>query len=132
MAGRRRLLVLCAYGAYNYFTRVGADELELMHDQAERHGGQVGGLPLEALIERAEYRRAALAEQLPPLAPDDLLLVGSPAVFDELEDKLRSVGSKMAKDRWKDDMPERYRATSTHGQARRRSPAGQGSSSSAS
>jgi predicted nucleic acid-binding protein len=106
---RRKLLVLSAYGAFNYFTRVGPDELELMHDQAERHGGHVGGLAVEALMERAEYRRAALAEHLPALAPDDLLLVGSPAGFDELEDKLRSVGPRMAKDKWKDEMPERYR-----------------------
>jgi predicted nucleic acid-binding protein len=105
---RRKLLVLCAYGALNYFTRVGLDELELVREQAEHAGAELGGLPIEKLIEQAEYRRAALAEQLPALAPDDLLLVGSPALFNELEAKLVARGPKMLKDRWQDDMAERY------------------------
>jgi predicted nucleic acid-binding protein len=105
---RRKLLVLCAYGALNYFTRVGPDELELVREQAVHAGAALGGLPIEKLVEQAEYRRASLAERLPALAPDDLLLVGSPALFDELEAKLVARGPKMLKDRWQGDMAERY------------------------
>jgi predicted nucleic acid-binding protein len=106
---RRKLLTLLAYGGLTYYTRVGLDELELLREQAEHAGAEVRGVPVEALVERANDRKAALAERLPPLAPDDLMLIGSRALFDEVEATIATQGPRMFKDRWSDRMPGRYR-----------------------
>lgn len=101
--------MLLAYGGLNYYVRVGLDELELLQEQAARLGGEVGGRAIEELVERANHRRAAIAEHLPALAPDDLMLVGSPALFNEFEAKVEAVGRKLLRDRWEDDAPAKYR-----------------------
>jgi predicted nucleic acid-binding protein len=86
---RRKLLVLFAYGGLNYYARVGLDELELIEEHARRSGGELGGPSIEELVERATNRKAAMAEHLPARAPDDLMLVGSPALFDEVRRRSR-------------------------------------------
>lgn len=106
---RRKLLVLLAYRGLNYYTRVGLDELQLLRQEAERAGADIGGLAIEALVERANHRKAALAEHLPPLAPDDLMLVASPALLDEVEAKIAAKGPKILKERWTDNAPAMYR-----------------------
>jgi predicted nucleic acid-binding protein len=106
---RRKLLVLLAYGGLNYYARVGHDELELLREEAGRLGGELGGRPIEELVERASDRRAAMAEHLPALAPDDLMLVGSPALFDEVEAKVEAVGPRMLKGGYDTDAPGKYR-----------------------
>lgn len=106
---RRKLLVLLAYGGLNYYARVGLDELELLEEQAGRSGGELGGPSIQELVERATDRKAAMAEHLPALAPDDLLLVGSPALFDEVEAKVETVGPRILKGGWDPDAPAKYR-----------------------
>jgi predicted nucleic acid-binding protein len=106
---RRKLLVLLAYGGLNYYARVGLDELELLQELAGRSGGQLGGRPIEDLVERASDRRAAMAEHLPALVPEDLMLVGSPALFDEFEAKVEAVGPRLLKDGYDAEAPVKYR-----------------------
>jgi hypothetical protein len=65
--------------------------------EAKAAGGSVHGLELvEQRITLAEDRRAALEEPLPYDAPDDWVAVGSPALFDEYERKLREVGPRLS------------------------------------
>jgi predicted nucleic acid-binding protein len=106
---RRKLLVLLAYGGLSYYIRVGLDELRLLEELAGRSGGELGGAPIDELVERATDRKAAMGEHLPALTPDDLMLVGSPALFDEVEAKVQSVGPRLLKDRWEDEAPAKYR-----------------------
>jgi predicted nucleic acid-binding protein len=106
---RRKLLVLLAYGGLSYYARVGLDELELLQEQARRGAGELGGPSIEELVERAIDRKAAMAEHLPALAPDDLMLVGSPALFDEVEAKVEAVGPRMLKGGYDPEAPAKYR-----------------------
>jgi predicted nucleic acid-binding protein len=101
--------VLLAYGGLSYYARAGPDELELLEEEARRLGGELGGRPIEELVEQAADRQAAMAERLPPLAPDDLMLVGSPALFDEVEAKIEVVGPRMLKDAYDAEAPAKYR-----------------------
>jgi hypothetical protein len=50
---------------------VGLDELELFEEHEGRSGGELGGPSIEELVKRATDRKAAMAEHLPALAPDD-------------------------------------------------------------
>jgi predicted nucleic acid-binding protein len=106
---RRKLLVLLAYGGLNYFARVGLDELELIEELAARLGGELGGRSIEELVERASDRKAAMAEHLPALVPDDLMLVGSLPLFDELEAKVEAVGPRLLKEGYDPEAPAKYR-----------------------
>lgn len=101
--------MLLAYGGLSYYARVGLEELELLREQARRSGGELGGRSIEELVERATDRKAAMAEHLPAQTPDDLMLVGSPALFDEVEAKIETVGPRMLKDGWEPDAPAKYR-----------------------
>lgn len=87
---RRRLLVLTAYGAAMHFERfAGPEEIERMQRES-RAGAHIGGPDLSALLDRMRGLREAIADALPPLAPDDLFLAVSPALLYELErDTLR-------------------------------------------
>jgi hypothetical protein len=51
---RRKLLVLFAYGGLGYFIRLGLDELRLLEEVAGRSGGEIGGPPIEELVERGD------------------------------------------------------------------------------
>jgi predicted nucleic acid-binding protein len=103
------LVVLLAFGGLTYYAHAGPDELALLEEQAGRLGGELGGLTIEELVGRASDRRAAMAEYLPALPPDDLMLVGSPALFDEFEAKVEAVGPRMIKDDYIADSPAMYR-----------------------
>jgi hypothetical protein len=82
---RRRLLVLMAYGALTYHERfAGPDEIERMRQEAEA-GAEVGGPDPTELLEEATAAKRAMSELLPAVTPDDLCLVASPALLDELE-----------------------------------------------
>jgi predicted nucleic acid-binding protein len=50
-----------------------------------------------------------MGEHLPALTPDDLMLVGSPALFDEVEAKVEAVGPRMLKDGYDPEAPAKYR-----------------------
>jgi hypothetical protein len=93
---RRKFLVLCAYGAFNYVARFGLPaEQDRLEEELARAGAAAGGHELEDLITAARDRHAFLAEQLPTLAPDDLCLVGSRPLFDEFEEKMAEKGPKI-------------------------------------
>lgn len=94
---RRKFLALCAYAAFHYYAAVGPAEQERLEQGLEGvPGSRLGGLDIGAITDAAADRRAFLAEQLPPLAPDDLLLVGSRPLFDEFEEKVVEVGQQIA------------------------------------
>lgn len=101
--------MLLAYGGLNYYAHVGHEELALLRQEAGRLGGALGGRPIKELVEWASDRRAAMAEHLPALAPDDFMLVGSPALFDEVEAKIEVVGPRILKDGYDPDAPAKYR-----------------------
>lgn len=93
----RKFLVLLAFGAVTYEIEHRRLELDELLNEAEATGASVHGLELvEQRITLAEDRRAALEELLPYGVPDDWVAVGSPALFDEYERKLREVGPRLS------------------------------------
>jgi predicted nucleic acid-binding protein len=107
---RRRFWVVLALGALSYEVEHGRLELDALTTQAEQEGGGVGGIE-EALarLERANDRRAALTERLPYGTPDDWVAIGSRALFDEYERKLREIGTKLDPALREADIPRRRR-----------------------
>ena len=107
---RRKFLVVCAYGALNYYSRVGPEERERLEEEL-RHtaGSTLGGVDIGALIAQATDRKANLAEKLPALTPDDLCLAASSALFDEVEETVSRVGPQMLGDRMPPDTPATIR-----------------------
>lgn len=94
---RRKLLVLFAYGSLNYYARVGIAEQERLEEELRgAAAATLAGTPIGDLVEIAADRQARLAEVLPALAPDDLCLVGSRILFDEVERKIAEVGHRLA------------------------------------
>jgi predicted nucleic acid-binding protein len=105
---RRKLLIVLAYGYFSYYARVGTDEIDAVRQEAEHSEVTLGGRDIEELVGRAAERRAELEEFL-PLAPDDLTIAGSRVLFDEVEEKVASVGPRMLKERFEEDDPARVR-----------------------
>lgn len=105
---RRKLLIVLAYGYFSYYAQVGTDEIDSVRQEAEDSGGAIGGRDIEDLVARAAERRAELEEFL-PMAPDDLTIAGSKALFDEVERKVASVGPRLLKERFEEDDPARVR-----------------------
>jgi len=94
---RRRLLVVFAYGAAGYYDRLGNDEANAVDHLAASLGATIGGLPMTELLERSARRKARFDEHLPPMTPDDLVLVGGAYLFDEVERKLHERGERIAR-----------------------------------
>jgi hypothetical protein len=86
---RRRLLTVFAYGALAFRARFLGEELELLEAEIRLGGAEAGGRPIDDLMADAAARKARLEEFLPAMTPDDLALVGSRHLFDELESKAR-------------------------------------------
>lgn len=82
----RRLLVLCAYGRLRYYEAFGSDEVT--NTPEVRSGATVYGRSVSDLQREAAERAAALADRLPPGAPDDCLLALSAPILDSLEESL--------------------------------------------
>jgi len=95
---RRRLLVVFAYGAASYYARLGTDEAAEVESLAATAGGTLGGLPISELIERSARQKARFEEHLPPMTPDDLVLVGGAYLFDEVERTSHERGEQIAGD----------------------------------
>lgn len=92
----RKLFVVLAYGAVGYRAEHLRLDLHALKDLAEAEGGSVHGIDvLEQMVERAERRRAVLAELLPFDAPSDWHAVGFSTLFDEFARKLREAGSRL-------------------------------------
>ena len=110
-AGRRRkFLIVCGYGALNYYRRVGLAERERLEEELEHVAGSaLGGIDIRQLIEQAEDRQALLAEQLPALTPDDLCLVGSRPLLDEVEEIVARVGPQILRGQMPADAPAKIR-----------------------
>ncbi len=107
---RRKFLVVCAYGALNYYLRVGLAERERLHEELEHVAGSaLGGMDIGRFIEAAGDRHAFLAEHLPALAPDDLCLVGSRPLLDEVEEKIAEVGPQILREEMPQDTPAKVR-----------------------
>lgn len=124
---RRKLWIVLALGALTYEVEHGRLELDTLAAEAERHGGVVGGheKTLERL-EQASDRRAALRERLPYDTPEDWVAIGSRALFDEYERKLKEIGTKLAV-RWTGECRlcrDRIRRLLSHGISSRKGPAG--------
>jgi predicted nucleic acid-binding protein len=103
---RRKLWIVLALGALTYEVEHGRLELDALAAEAERQGGFVGGeqRALERL-EQASDRRAALLERLPYDTPEDWVAIGSRALFDEYERKLKEIGTKLAPELREEDVP---------------------------
>jgi predicted nucleic acid-binding protein len=82
----RKALVVFAYGCLSYYERLGPDEAALL-DEQEAHAA--GGPSIRSVVEGAAKKKAHLEEFLPALTPDDLCLVGSSYLFDEIERRAR-------------------------------------------
>lgn len=79
-----------AYGRLDAYIRLfsPAEEGKLQTD-AQAFRAQVDGVSYERLLAQAEARKALLEEGLPGYPPDEWVLAGSPAIWDELEDRLQ-------------------------------------------
>jgi predicted nucleic acid-binding protein len=107
---RRKFLVVCAYGALNYYVRVGLAERERLQEELEHVAASaIGGVDIHRFIEAAADRHAFLAEHLPAMTPDDLCLVASRPLLDEVEEKVADVGPQMLRGDMPDDTPAKVR-----------------------
>ncbi len=92
---RRRFWIILALGALTARRDLARTQADALRAEAAAHGGSVGGLPLEALVEQAEAGHARLGEALPHGAPDDWQLVCSGPLLTEYERKLREAGPRL-------------------------------------
>src|SRR5215211_1392297 len=81
---RRRLLVVLAYGGLTWYTRFAWPEEAERIRQEGQAGAQIGGLDLAEVVDRASEVQAHAAQSLPTMTPDDLCLVSSEPLLDEL------------------------------------------------
>lgn len=92
----RKLWVLLAYGALNHQVEQHDMELDLLRAEAETTATQPTGLKHSAEeAEAAEQQRAILRELLPHNAPEQWVALGSAALFDEYERKVREIGKRL-------------------------------------
>lgn len=79
------------------YERLGIEELDALRRIEEGGGALSGGLEIEELIARVAEQKDRLAHELPAMAPDDLCLLGSSMLFDEVEQKTESAGPRIAR-----------------------------------
>jgi hypothetical protein len=92
----RKLWVLLAYGALNHQVEHQHMELDLLRAEAETTATQPAGLKHSAVeAEAAERQRGILRELLPHNAPEQWVALGSAALFDEYERKVREIGKRL-------------------------------------
>ncbi len=92
----RKLWVLLAYGALTDQAEQHRIELELLQTEAERTGTQPTGIQHITVAARvAERQRAILYDLLPHNAPEHWVALGSAALFDEYERKVREIGKRL-------------------------------------
>jgi len=90
----RSLLILTALGGLTLRRQTVGEELRVLQEEGERLGARVYDAPLVQKLEAIERRRDELRDRLGMRAPDDLCLVGSRLLFDEVERKVREVGDR--------------------------------------
>jgi predicted nucleic acid-binding protein len=104
----RNLLILTALGGLTLRRRTIEEEWSVLRREGERLGVDVYDAPFLGKLDALERRRDEMRDRLGMRAPDDLCLVGSRLLFDELERKVREVGARFDP-RLSDDTPERVR-----------------------
>jgi predicted nucleic acid-binding protein len=67
----------------------------LLEHEAAQLGGELRGPSFERELEGVRQRREQLRDALPVRAPDDLCLIGSTRLFDEVERKVAQVGRRL-------------------------------------
>lgn len=90
----RSLLVLTALGGLTLRRHTVEAELRALREEGERLGAHVHDGPLVDQLEALERRRDRMRDALGLRAPDDLCLVGSRLLFDEVERKVGEVGRR--------------------------------------
>jgi predicted nucleic acid-binding protein len=92
----RKLWVLLAYGALTRQVEQHGMELDLLRVEAETTGARPAGIRQAAAeAETAERQRAVLHELLPDNTPSDWVALGSAALFEEYERKVREIGVRL-------------------------------------
>src|SRR5438270_2268335 len=104
----RSLLILTALGGLTLRRQTVGEELRVLEEEGERLGAGVYDAPLVQKLDAIERRRDELRDRLGMRAPDDLCLVGSRLLFDEVERKVREVGDRFDP-ALSEDAPERVR-----------------------
>src|SRR5206468_332000 len=104
----RGLLILTALGGLTLRRHTIEEELRALREEGERLGVHVHDAPYEGRLEAVERRREQMRDRLGMRAPDDLCLVGSRLLFDEVERKVREIGERFDP-RLSDDAPARVR-----------------------
>jgi predicted nucleic acid-binding protein len=90
----RSLLILTALGGLTMRRHTIEAELQALHDEGERLGVATYYDPYRGRLSAIERRRDEMRDRLGLRAPDDLCLVGSRLLFDEVERKVREVGHR--------------------------------------
>jgi predicted nucleic acid-binding protein len=90
----RSLVILTALGGLTLRQRTIEAEVRSLRQEGGRPGAEVHDEPLLQRVEAVARRRDEFRDRLGMRAPDDLCLVGSRLLFDELERKVREVGQK--------------------------------------
>jgi len=88
-------LILFGLGALTAQELTIEEEMRLVAEEAERLGGRLSAPAVGPTIEMIHERRSEVRNALGLRAPDDLLLVGSTFLFDEVERKVREVGQQL-------------------------------------
>lgn len=88
----RKLWVLFAYGAAALRLEALTSDLEALVSEQSRSGGEIH--EADALLGHARHEVARFEELLPVGTPDDLVLAGSAACWDEYERKAREVAAR--------------------------------------
>src|SRR5690348_5963002 len=104
----RGLLILTALGGLTLRRHTIQAELQALNDEGERYGAASNYEHYRGRLTAIEHRRDELRDRLGLRAPDDLCLVGSRLLFDEVERKVRDVGRKLDP-RLSDDAPAHIR-----------------------
>lgn len=84
---RRKILVLFGLGALSHYLRFAYEEEREAWTTQLLRADATGSLSLDDVVREAERRRAVLKERLPVLAPEDLCLVTSRPILDEVARK---------------------------------------------
>src|SRR5207302_8570910 len=87
----RSLMALFALGALTFHEHTLEEEALLLRQEADLLGATLVSRPIDEELDAVRERRAYLRDQLPVRAPDDLCLVGSVRLFDEVERKVQEV-----------------------------------------
>lgn len=91
----RALLILFGLGALTLREHTLEEERQLLDHEAARLGAELRGPSFERELEIVRQRREELRDALPLRAPDDLCLIGSTRLFEEVERKVTEVGRRL-------------------------------------